>query len=297
MSILDALIQGIIQGLIEFLPVSSDGHLILIQHFTGKSFDDIAFLNILLHIGTLLAVMVVFRKTIGMILIEFFTTLKDIFTGKFTFKAMNEYRRMLFLIFFSLIPLIPFSLLTNYLVSIAGDGDILIEGIMFMLMGLLLYFADRVYPGNKTSADMGLGDSLLVGTCQCFAKLPGISRLGSAISVMILRGYEKEFAITFSFLMGIPVIIGSNIKKAGDALENSANLSLLPVIVGIVAAFLVGLVTIRFFIWIVRSDRLNIFSYYTIFIGVVVIIIALGERLLGATVYDIITGLFPKLLQ
>lgn len=293
LSIYDAIIQGVVQGLTEFLPVSSDGHLTLVQHFTGKSSEGAMLFSILLHIGTLLSVFVAFRKTIAAIIIEFFSMLKDIFSGKFTFRAMNDNRRMIFLILFSLIPLIGFYFVKDFFRSIAEDGDILIEGILFIVTGLMLYFADRVYPGNKSAADMGLGDSLLVGAAQGFAALPAISRSGSTISTMILRGYDKEFTVTFSFLMGIPAILGANIFEISDAVSNNKELPLIPAIIGIIVAFLVGLVAIKFLTWIVESDRLNVFAYYTIFLGGVVIVIALIERIIGMSVYQMISGVLP----
>lgn len=293
MSILDAIIQGIVQGLTEFLPISSDGHLTLVQHFTGKSAEGAALFTILLHLGTLMSVFVMFRTTISKLIAEFFEMMKDIFTKKFTFKAMNDYRRMIFLILFTLIPLLLFYFVKDYFKALAEDDDILVEGILFIVTGIMLYFADRIYPGNKTAADMGLGDALLVGTAQGFAALPGISRSGSTISTMILRGYDKEFTITFSFLMGIPAILGANIVEVGEALSNDVKIDFLPAIVGIIVSFLVGLVAIRFLRWIVESDRLNIFSYYTIFLGCVVIVIAMVERVVGMSVYDMISGILP----
>ena len=143
MSILDAVIQAIIQGLTEFLPVSSSGHLSLFQHFTGQSGEGALLFSAILHLGTLVAVFVAFRDTIWALIKEFFVMLKDIFTGKFKWSTMNGERRMIIMLVISLAMLIPFYIFKDFFTGIAEDSDILVEGVCFLYTSLILYLSDR----------------------------------------------------------------------------------------------------------------------------------------------------------
>ena len=151
MTIWDALIQGIVQGLTEFLPVSSSGHLSLVQHFTGFSAEMGLMFTILLHCGTLAAVFIAFWRQIWGLVAEFGLSVADIFRGKFSFKNMQPRRRMLVMVIVSLLPLLPAYLVSGYYEALSCDGDIFVEGICFLITAALLFFADKAPAGKKTA--------------------------------------------------------------------------------------------------------------------------------------------------
>jgi len=287
-TVLDAIIQGIVQGLTEFLPISKSGHLLLIKHFLGISGEEYLLFSLLLQLGTLLSILLVFRKTIFTMLKELLLLLKDLFTGKFSFKRMNDSRRMLLMFLLSIIPLILFYSIKNLFVFITEGSDIIVEGALFMVAGFMIYLADRKYPGDREADVMHGGDALLTGVAQGLSILPPFPRTGMSISTLILLGFTKSFAVEFAILVDIPAIIGFNIGGVGEALTQETDISGLTMLAGFATAVVVGIVAIKFIQWIVKADHLNLFAYYTIFIGCVVIIVGLIENVLGRTIYDII---------
>lgn len=172
MSLWDAILQGIIQGLTEFLPVSSSGHLSLYQHFTGQSGEAAGLFSILLHLGTLVAVCIAFWDTIWGMVVEFFRMIGDLLKGKFTFRTTNPNRRMIFMMIVALAPLLVFFFLRDWYTSLSADNDIIVEGLCFLATAGLLYMADHLVPGKKTASNMRVRDALLVGTMQGIAPLP-----------------------------------------------------------------------------------------------------------------------------
>lgn len=281
LNILNAIFQGVLQGLTEFLPVSSDGHLTLYQHFTGTSGEGSLLFTLMLHLGTLIAVFIAYYQLIIDLIIEFFRMVGDIFSGRFSFKRLSPDRRMIFMILISLLPLVAFYFVKDYFTAIAEDDDIIVEGVLFLFTGLLLFFADHCLKGNKSAKNMRYTDALLIGTFQGLAALPAVSRSGSTISIALLRGYTREYAVAFSFIMGIPAIIGANVFEIGDALRQNVEIDWIDVCVGVVVAAVVGFFAIKLLTWIVKTDKLIIFSYYTLTLGALVIAIGIIERIVG----------------
>ena len=281
MGLWDAILQGIIQGLTEFLPVSSSGHLSLYQHFTGQSGEAAGLLSILLHLGTLVAVCVAFWDTIWGMIVEFFRMIGDIFTGKFTFKTDNPSRRMIFMLIVALLPLLVFFFLRDWYTSLASDNDILVEGICFLATAGLLYLADHLTPGRKDASNMRVRDALLVGTMQGIAPLPGLSRSGSTISSGIFAGLNREFAVSFSFILGIPAVLGANIFEVKYALEAGAQMELLPMLVGMIVAAVVGFLAIKLVRWLARSGNFKVFTWYTLILGTATVVIGIIEKFVG----------------
>ena len=290
MSIFNAILQGILQGLTEFLPVSSDGHLTLFQHFTGTSGSGAMLFTVMLHMGTLIAVFIAYWKQIWALILEFFRMVKDIFTGKFSFKNLNPDRRMIIMIVVATLPLLAFYFVKDYFTALAEDSDIVVEGLLFIFTGVLLFMADRCSKGTKTAADMKYGDSLLIGAFQGLAALPAVSRSGSTISIALMRGYTREYAVMFSFILGIPAILGANIFEVKDALQAGMTINLLPAVIGIVCAAVVGYFAIKLIAWLVKTDRFVIFAYYTFILGVLTIIVGTIEHVVGMNFVDYIAS-------
>lgn len=291
MNILNAVFQGILQGITEFLPVSSDGHLTLYQHFTNTSGEGALLFTIMLHLGTLLAVFVAYRQLIFDLIVEFFRMVADIFRGRFSFKRLNPERRMILMILVSLVPLAAFYFVKDYFAAIAEDSDIVVEGCLFLFTGILLFMADHCFKGGKTAKNMTYPDALLIGVFQGLAALPAVSRSGSTISVALLRGYTRDYAVAFSFIMGIPAIIGANVFEIGDALRHNVMIDWPAVLIGVAVAAVVGFFAIKLLNWMVKTDKLMIFSYYTLALGVLVICIGAFEHIVGINFSDYLASL------
>lgn len=278
MSIFEAIIQGIVQGLTEFLPISSSGHLSLLQHFFGISGEASLMFSVFLHFGTLLSVFVAFRKTIFVVIREFFRCIKDLFTGKFTFKNVSPARRMLFLIIVAEIPMLAAYFFKDMFASFSTDKDIIIEGLGFLITATLLFFADRAVKGHKSAKNAKYSDALVVGLFQAVAPVPGISRSGSTISSGLFTGLSKRFAVEFSFIIGVPVVFMANLLEFKDALATPGSIDILPIVLGVSIAAVVGLLAIKMVRYIVQSDKFKWFYVYTAILGVVVLMIGIIEK-------------------
>ncbi len=293
MTVLDGVLQGIIQGLTEFLPVSSDGHLALFQHFFGLNGENALFFTVMLHVGTLLAVFIAFYKTIWKMIVEAFKMIGDIFTGKFSYKKANEERKGVIMILITLIPLLGFYFVKDYFTMLSEDNDILVEGFCFLFTGTILFLADRCVKGTKTAKNMTVREGLRIGFFQGFAALPGVSRSGSTISIGLLSGFSREFMVQFSFIMGIPAIMGASLFELLDALKEGVSFSL-PLVVGMVVSAVVGLAAIKLLSWLVRTDRFGIFAYYTLALGVVVLVIGIIEHIAGENIVTLVNALLNQ---
>lgn len=279
MSILSAIIQAIVQGLTEFLPVSSSGHLALVQHFTNVQPKDATFLSAIMHLGTLVAVFIAFRKTVLHLIVELFAMIKDIFTGKFKFKNMNEYRRMIIMLFVALIPLFIILPLKGYYDALIAKGSLAFLGLCFIITSVVLYLSDKCIKGTKTAKNMTYKNAVAIGIAQGIAVLPGISRSGSTVATSMLCGLSKKFAIQFSFILGIPAILGGGLLEIIDTAKSQSSIEWLPVIIGFVVSTITGFFAIKMIAWIIKSDKFKIFAYYTMALGAVVLGIAIYEMI------------------
>lgn len=284
MTTFNVIMQAIIQGLTEFLPVSSSGHLSLYQHFTGNSGEGALFFSAVLHLGTLVAVFVAFRQRIGALINEFFRLVKDIFTGKFSYKNMNAERRMIVMIFFSCLCLLPFAPFLDWFEHFSEDGSILAEGVCFLYTAAILFMSDRCTKGSKTAGEIKAGDSVTVGVMQGVAMLPGVSRSGSTISAGLFCGFTRETAVEYSFILGIPVILLGCLSEVKGAIEEKAAIDWGACGLGFVVAALVGICAIKMVSWLVKSDKFKVFAYYTFILGCAVITAAVIEKLTGHTI-------------
>lgn len=278
MDITQAVIQGIIQGITEFLPVSSSGHLSLYQHFSGNSGDGALLFSAFLHLGTLLAVFIAFRRTITEMVLESLDIIKKIFTGKFSFKNLKPSGRAVIMMMMSLVMLIPFYIFRDFFESIAQDNDIITEGICFIYTAVLLFLADRYSSGYKTFGDIKSKDAITVGVFQGIALLPGISRSGSTIAGGLFSGFKRETAVEYSFILGIPAIAGGCFMEAKEAFENNET-GIQPVsfLIGFIVSAIVGIASIKLVKILIKSDKFGIFAVYTLLLGIAAVILGITE--------------------
>ena len=257
---------GIIQGLTEFLPVSSSGHLELAKYFLGDtSVAEQSFLmTVVLHFATALSTIVVFRKDIAQILGN---------TFKYLFKPAeglkNEDFQFSLKIILSMIPAAIIGLLYEDAIDDMFNKRIFFVACMLLLTGGLLFLADRA---KRTTKAVGFWDALIIGIAQAIAILPGISRSGATISTSVLLGVDRERAARFSFLMVVPLILGKVAKDILSGEMSAASPQVLPLVVGFIAAFLTGLVACTWMIKLVKASKLTIFSVYCFLVGISVII-------------------------
>ena len=259
MEIIKAIILGIVQGLTEFLPVSSSGHLELSKYFIGDHHaeSDSLFMTVLLHFGTALATVYVFRKHILQIIRSIFT------------KNGEEERNFALKIIISMIPAAIVGVLFEKQIEHLFSQNILLVCLMLMLTGVLLFLADKSKVNNKNVSYL---DAIIIGVAQAIAIIPGISRSGATISTSVLLGIDKAKAAEFSFLMVVPLIFG---KIAKDLLEGefgTVKFDALTLSAGFLAAFVTGVLACTWMIKIVRNSTLKYFAYYCLAIGLAGII-------------------------
>ena len=290
MTLGNAIFQGIVQGLTEFLPVSSSGHLSLIQYFTGQGAESGLLFTVLLHLGTLLAVILAFWRTICDLVIEFFRMAADIIRGRFSLKDANPKRRMIILLIVSLLPLGLTLFLRDWFTHHATDDRLFAEGISFLITGALLFMASRCANGHKTAKNMRFFDAAAIGTMQALAPMPGISRSGSTIAVGLMLGLDKKYAVAFSFIMGIPAVVGANILEIGDAMREGVAVPVPVMLVGIVFSLIFGLIAIRLVRWLVVSNKFVYFAWYTMALGILVLVVAFVEQATGGVLRQIVMG-------
>ncbi len=261
MDVLDAVILGIIQGLTEFLPVSSSGHLELGKAILGDTSlpEESLLFTVVLHFATALSTLVVFRKDVF-----------EIIGGLLSFK-WNEETQFSLKIIVSMIPAVIVGLLFEEQLEALFGGNILFVGFMLLITALLLWLADKA---KDTGKKVSYRNAFVIGVAQAIAMLPGISRSGATISTSVLLGNDKTKAARFSFLMVVPLIFGKIAKDlmSGELMASSTNFSILAT--GFIAAFLAGLVACTWMISLVRKSKLSWFAIYCFVVGLAAIIFA-----------------------
>ena len=275
MSFFDAILLGIIQGLAEFLPISSSGHLSVFQNFFGMTQDaaDNLFFDVLLHLGTLAAVFVAYWGEIKAIILEGLTMvgLRKLPRGQ---KPDRLSRRMILFIIAATLPL-----LVVLPVKDVVDGlysNTIFIGCAFLVTGTLLFLSDRMTRGNKDLKSATIVDVLLVGCAQAVAVVPGLSRSGSTIAAGLSRGFSREFAVKFSFLLSIPAVLGANLLSLIDAAQAGIDWSLMPMYAaGIITAAVSGYLAIRLLKFITQRGSFGAFCYYCWGAGLVTLILSL----------------------
>lgn len=255
MSIFEAILLGIIQGLTEFLPVSSSGHLELAKEILNISDQEQNLLmTVVLHAATALSTLFVFKKEVA-----------EIITGLLQFKWNEEFQFSLKIII-SMVPAAFVGLFFESQIDQLFGGQILLVGSMLIITGALLFLADKA---KNTTQDVNFKTALIIGISQAIAILPGISRSGATISTSVLLGIDREKAARFSFLMVVPLIFGKMAKDilSGDLAAESAQAT--PLIIGFIAAFITGLLACKWMIKLVKNSQLKYFAYYCFSIGLI----------------------------
>lgn len=269
MDIISAIIIGLVQGLTEFLPVSSSAHLVFIQQALGVQQTNLAF-DVLLHVGTLVAVFGYFYKDIIQMIIAFFSSLKDIINGKFISEVKrNPYKKLAWLTIIATIPVGIVGVLFNKIVESAFSG-VTIPAFFLLITGCLLYASERMSSGKIDVNNMGLKETIAMGCGQAIAVIPGLSRSGTTIATGLFAGLNKEFAAKFSFILSIPAILGAAVFQLKDI--GNTNLELSACIAGFIVAAISGYLAISFLLKLIKERSLDIFAYYCWIIGIIILI-------------------------
>lgn len=261
MSLFESLILGIIQGLTEFLPVSSSGHLEIFKEIFSSDYQpkESLLITITLHAATAMSTLFYFRKDIG-----------------FIFKELLRFEKSESLYFalkiiLSMIPAVIVGLFFEDFIASLFDRNLLLVGFMLLITAFLLFQADRIGKNNKP---LNYRSALLIGVIQAIAILPGISRSGATIALAVLLGIDRERAARFSFLMVIPLIFGSMAKSLLEIDSVTQSPDYLPLLVGFIAAFITGIFACKWMIALVKKSQLKYFSFYCIVVGVISIVYA-----------------------
>ena len=274
LSLLSAILLGLIQGVAEFLPISSSGHLAIAEHLLSYGSIEVpGFYDVLLHLGTLIAVFAAYWQDIVDMIRELIDGVRDLAHGS-TPNPVPPARRMILLIIVGTLPL--FAVLPVHdLIEGLGDSLYFVAAAL-VVTGGLLFFSDRVRKGRKTEKNASLVDVLLVGVAQAIATCPGISRSGTTITAGCFVGFERKFAVRFSFLLSIPAILGANILSLKSALEGEIIWADVPVyLVGVAVAAGVGYLCIRLLRMIADKGRFGWFAYYCWAAGALTLVLAL----------------------
>ena len=263
MQYLNAIILGLLQGLTEFLPVSSSGHLVLFQHFFSppKTTNDIT-LEVVLHFGTLVAILVYFRY-------DLLDLLGSLFHWKKTVESQKHFRNRMVIFYLAISTII-----TGVIYMLFGDkieamfSKPLIVAIFLSITGLIVFFSDMMKTNEIPLSNIGIGRSIIVGLGQGIAMLPGISRSGTTIATSLYCGIKRADAARFSFLLSIPAILAANASEFRNIVHLQPSM-LLSYLLGALAAFISGYLVIDILIRIIRSSNLKFFAYYCWTISIV----------------------------
>lgn len=310
MNIFEAIVLGAVQGLTEFLPVSSSGHLAIFQHFFGLN-DNNLFFNVMLHVGTLTAVCAVYWRLFLRLIKSFFMILKKIFTRKFKWGEMDADENLVMMLIIGLLPLFLLFLPIGRGMKIkdladkwSSDGYLIITSISLLVTSFLLVIginANRkttiLYKSHgKLRAD-GAGrrklnpvDAVFIGLFQAVAAIfPGISRSGSTLTAGELRKINKQRALDYSFVLGTPAIIAAALLEGKDALfpadGSAVSIEFFPTLIGIITSAIVGFLAIRLFKWLLSTNRMYYFVLYTAGAGIICLVISIIELISGVNLF------------
>lgn len=286
MSLLEAILMGLIQGITEFLPVSSSGHLALFQ--IAFDLDEVGLLfDCLLHLGTLIAVFAVYYKDIWKMICAGFAIIGDFFanigvvfshlTGKketpYRRVVCNSYRKFVMLVIVSTIPTGIIGIVASDLIEYASTV-LIVPGICLIITSVLLFIADRCKEGSKMPKHVSYTNAFVIGMCQGVATMPGISRSGTTITACLLSGFDRKFAVKYSFIMSIPAILGSLVLQIFDIKDLKLDATQwLYYVIGTAVAAIVGYICIKIMLYVVKQKKYTFFSLYCLIVGIISIVV------------------------
>ncbi len=280
MTVLSSIFLGLVQGVAEFLPISSSGHLSLFQHFFGLvSSEESLFFDVLLHLGTLIAIFVYYWKDIVALCKQFVQLVRCLFSKqkRKTMKQLPPDGRLILMILVATLPLFVVLPIKDKVESLYGNT--IFVGAALVVTGCVLFFSDRMSRGKKGPKSATMLDALLVGVGQAVAVVPGLSRSGTTISAGMMRGFHRRFAVRFSFLLSIPAVLGANILSIGEAVRQGIDVSQLPAyIVGTLVAAVSGFFAIRLVNMLADKGKFGSFAYYCWGIGAAAVLASLIFR-------------------
>ena len=267
MSLLSAILLGLIQGVTEFLPISSSGHLAIAEHLLGMSSHIPEFFDVLLHLGTLLAVFAAYWDDVREMTAELFRGASDLLHGSIP-APMPPARRLILLLIVGTLPLAAVLPVRDAVEGLSGSMYFVAGALL--ATGLLLFACDRVKKGRKTEGQATLSDALLVGVGQAIATCPGISCSGTTIAAGCFAGFERKFAVRFSFLLSIPAVLGANLLAVRDAVADGILWGEVPLyLVGVAVAALTGYACIRLLKTIAARGSFGFFTCYCWLVGAI----------------------------
>ncbi len=265
MEIIRAIVLGIVQGLTEFLPVSSSGHLEITKALLNNpnAGESSMLMTVVLHFATALSTIYIFRKDLFQIFAELFQFERN---ESFWFSVK---------IVLSMIPAVFIGLFFETEIEAFFNSQLILVGSMLLVTGALLFLADKAKPSAKR---VGIKDAIIVGIAQAIAIFPGISRSGATISTSVLLGIDKKKAARFSFLMVVPLILGKMAKDIFSGEISTTNAQFLPLVVGFIFAFITGIIACKWMIRLVKNSQLKYFAYYCFMVGIIIILLFLSQR-------------------
>lgn len=276
MNIWKAILMGIIQGLTEFLPVSSSGHLVIAGILLNVNTEASPLFDVLLHVGTLAAVFTVFWQDVKSFFVELVRLIADVFRRIFHHKPLEMYtaRKMVLMVIVASIPTAILGLLVQKFLQDIFMTSLIAVGLAELITAAILLYSKKLPRGKKNEEKMKYSDGVFIGIMQGVAVIPGISRSGSTVSAGIAAGLEPDFAFRFSFLVSIPAIIGAALLELFDITSaDAANMGYY--LVGMLFAAAVGYFALKWFRGLVKKNRFHYFGYYCLALGVLAIILGL----------------------
>ncbi len=271
MTYLMSIILGFIQGVAEFLPISSSGHLSLLQTWFGMEEPDNLF-NVLLHFATLIAVCVVYWRDILDMITEFFRGIAALTSHQGSSAPVPPARRLVLMVILGTLPL-ALILPIEDKVEALGASNVFV-GIALLVTGAILFASDRMARGRKNARTATMKDALLVGCAQAVAVIPGLSRSGTTISAGMALGFDRTFAVRYSFLLSLPAVVGATLLKVLDVIKDGIDPALLPkYLVGMAVAGVVGYFSIRLVNLLAQKNKFGKFAYYCWAMGVIAIVV------------------------
>lgn len=271
MTWVQAVILGIVQGVTEFLPISSSGHLVVLQHFFGIKEGNLFFTE-MLHFGTLISILIIYFNDIINIIIEFFKLIHKSIKNK-KIRIENGYQKLGLFIIVGSIPTAIIGIAFEDFFKTLYASSLLPIGISFIITGFLLWISSKRSKERKNIGKMSFLDSIIIGFCQGIAIVPGISRSGTTIVAGLLRGLNRNLATEFSFLLAAPAIFGAGLLGVIDVVKVGGELTFtFPLLLGVIISAIVGIISIKFLISALKKNKLHYFSYYLWGLGLITII-------------------------